>query len=77
MHVQPLKDLLLTCCHLYNITVTEVFVDGVDSTVCVNVSVRNDATVNEARTIFLTLGSDNDLVFTGPPATITVLDDDG
>lgn len=51
--------------------------DGVGSTVCVNVSVRNDATVNEARTIFLTLGSDNDLVFTGPPATITVLDDDG
>ena len=60
-------------------TVTEVFVDGADSTVCVNVSLRNDAAVNEAvaRTVFLTLGSDNDLVSTGPPAIITVLDDDG
>ena len=56
---------------------TEIFVDGVGSAVCVNVSLRNDATVNEARTIFLTLGSDNDLVFAGPPSIITVLDDDG
>ena len=60
-------------------TVTEVFVDSAGSAVCLNVSLRNDATVNEAiaRTIFLTLGSDNDLVFAGPPAIITVLDDDG
>lgn len=77
MHVQPLRFITYLLSSLQYYTVTEVFVDGVDSTVCVNVSVRNDATVNEARTIFLTLGSDNDLVFTGPPATITVLDDDG
>lgn len=50
---------------------------GSGSAVCVTVSLRNDVTVNEARTILLTLGSDNDLVFPGPPAIITVLDDDG
>lgn len=57
--------------------VTDVAVRVAGVPVCVSVVLRDDGAVNEEMNITLSLQADDDRVFTGPPAVITVLDDDG
>ena len=57
--------------------VVDVGVSAADVPVCVGMEIRDDNAVNAERSVLLRLRANNSGVITGPPAIITVYDNDG